>query len=60
MFSKNFNLDDSGISLTVFPSRTSLKLGDITVTRKMVKVGTHLDSYKASSLVCMTRVVHVY
>ena len=28
-FSKNFNLDDSGISLPVFPSRTNLKLHNI-------------------------------
>ena len=28
-FSKNSNLDDSGISLHVFPSRTNLKLCDI-------------------------------
>ena len=36
-FSKNFNLDDSGISLPVFPSRTNLKLHNISVTPKMVK-----------------------
>ena len=35
-FSKNSNLDDSGISLPVFPSRTDLKL-HISVTPKMVK-----------------------
>ena len=28
-FSKNSSLDDSGISLTVFPSRTNLKLHNI-------------------------------
>ena len=38
-FSKNFNLDDSGISLPVFPSRTNLKLHNISVTPKMVKKG---------------------
>ena len=31
-FSKNFNLDDSGISLPVFPSRTNLKLHNISIT----------------------------
>ena len=35
-FSKNSNLDDSGISLPVFPSRTNLKLHNISVTPKMV------------------------
>ena len=48
-FSKNSNLDDSGISLPVFPSRTNLKLHNISITPKMVKkVKTHLDSSKAS------------
>ena len=36
-FSKNPNLDDSGISLPVFPSRTNLRLHNISVTPKMVK-----------------------
>ena len=35
--SVNSNLDDSGISLPVFPSRTNLKLHNISVTSKMVK-----------------------
>ena len=30
-FSKNSNLDDSGISLPVFPSKTNLKLDNISV-----------------------------
>ena len=48
-FSKNSNLDDSGISLPVFPSRINLKLHNISVTPKMVKkVITNLDSSKAS------------
>ena len=43
-FSRNSNLDDSGISLPVFPSRTNLKLHNISVTPKMVrKVATNLD-----------------
>ena len=36
-FSKNSNLDDSSISLPVFPSRTNLKLHNIYVSPKMVK-----------------------
>ena len=35
-FSKNYNLDDSGISLSGLPSRTNLKL-HISVTGKLVK-----------------------
>ena len=33
----NSNLDDSGISLPVFPSRTNLKLHNISITPKMVR-----------------------
>ena len=48
-FSKNSNLDDSGMSLPVFPSRTNLKLHNISVTLKMVKkVLANLDSSKPS------------
>ena len=48
-FSKNSNLDDSGIFLPVFPSRTNLKLHNISVTPKLVKsVITILDSSNAS------------
>ena len=48
-FSMNSNLDDSGISLPVFPSRTNLKLHNISVTPKMVrKVVMNLDLSKAS------------
>ena len=36
-FPKNSNIDDSGISLPVSPSRTNLKLHNIYVTLKMVK-----------------------
>ena len=35
--SKNSNLDDSSTSLSVFPSRTNLKLHNISTTHKMVK-----------------------
>ena len=52
MFAKNFskssNLDELGISLPAFPSRTNQKLYKITVTYKMVKcVITNIDSSKA-------------
>ena len=57
-FSKNSNLDDSGISLPVFPSRTNLKLHNISITPKMVKkVITNLDSSKASGPDCIPAVV---
>ena len=39
------SLDDSGISLPVFPSRTKQKLHNISVTSKMIKMAiTDLDS----------------
>ena len=57
-FSKNSNLDDSGISLPVFPSRTNLKLHNIYVTPKMVKkVIMNLDLPKASGPDCIPVVV---
>ena len=57
-FSKNSNLDDSGISLPVFPSRTNLKLHNISVTPKMVrKVVMNLDLSKASGPDCISVVV---
>ena len=44
-FSKNVDLDESGISLPVFPSRTNLKQHHVSVTLKMVKkVMANLDS----------------
>ena len=52
--SKNSNLDDSGISLPVFPSRTNLKLHNISVTPQMVKkVITNLDLSNASGPACI-------
>ena len=36
-FSKNPSLDNSGISLPVFPSRTILKLHNISETLMMIK-----------------------
>ena len=57
-FSKNSNLDDSCISLPVFPSRTNLKLHNISITPQMVKkVITNLDSSKASGPDCIPVVV---
>ena len=54
----NSNLDDSGISLPVFPSRTHLKLHNISVTPKMVKkVIMNLDLSKTSGPDCIPVVV---
>ena len=54
----NSNPDDSGISLPVFPSRTNLKLHNISVTPKMVrKVVMNLDLSKASGPDCIPVVV---
>ena len=57
-FSKNYNLDESRIYLPVSPSRTNLKLHNISVTPKMVKkVITNLDLSKASGRDCIPVVV---
>ena len=57
-FSKNPNLDDSDISLLIFPFRTNLKLDNIYITPKMFrKVITNLDSSKASGPDCIPVVV---
>ena len=57
-FSKNSNLDDSGISLPVFPSRTNRKLHNISITPKMVKkVVMNLYSSKASGPDCISVIV---
>ena len=57
-FSKNSNLDNSGISLPVFLSRTNLKLHNTSVTPKMVKKFiTNCDSSKASGPDCIPVVV---
>ena len=57
-FSLNSNLDDSGVSLPVFPSRTNLKLHNISITPKMVrKVVMNLDLSKASGSDCIPVVV---
>ena len=50
-FSKNSNLGDSDIFLPIFPSRTYLKLHNISIAPKTVKkIITNLDSSKASWL----------
>ena len=53
LFAENFslssNLDESGVSLPIFPSRTNLKLHNISVTPKMVrKVVMNLDLSRTS------------
>ena len=56
--SQNSNLADSGISLPPFPSRTNLKLHNISVTPKMVKkVIMNLDLRKTSGSDCIAAVV---
>ena len=62
LFAENFcltsNLDDSGIYLPVFPSRTHLKLHNFSVTPRMVrKVVMNLDLSKASRPHCIPVVV---
>ena len=54
IFSKNSCLDDSGISLPVFPSRTHLKLHNILVTPEIIKKAiTEFDSQKAPRPGCI-------
>ena len=62
LFAENFslksNLDDLSVSLPVFPSRTNLKLHNISVTPKMVrKVVMNLDLSKASGPDCISVVL---
>ena len=57
-FSKNASLNDSSISLSAFPSRSNLKLRNISVTPKLVeKVITNLDLSKTSGPDCISVVV---
>ena len=57
-FCLNSNLHDLGVSLPVFPSRTNLKLHNISITLKMVrKVVMNLDLSKASGPDCIPVVV---
>ena len=56
--SKNSNLNDSGISLPVFRSRTGLKLYNISVTPKIAKkVILNLDLSKAPGPDCISVMV---
>ena len=54
---KNSSLDDSDISLPVFPTGTNLKLHYISITPKMVKKVMNLDLSKASGPDCILVVV---
>ena len=57
-FSKNSNLEDSGIYLPVFPPRTNLKLHSISVTPKMIiKVIMNLGSSRETGPDCIPVVV---
>ena len=57
-FPENSNLGDSGISLPAFPSRTYLKLHNISITLKVVKkVITNFDSSQPSGPDCIPVVV---
>ena len=61
-FAKNFseksNLDDSGICLPAFPSKTNLALHNISLTSKMIKKDiTTIDSLKASGPDCIPVVI---
>ena len=54
-FSGNSNLEDSGMSLPAFSSRTKLKLHNISVISKLdKKVITNLDLSKGSGLDCIS------
>ena len=55
---ENSNLDDSGISLPVFPVRTNLKLHNISITPEVVKnIIINLNLSKASGPDCIPVVV---
>ena len=57
-FPRNSDLDDSVISLNVFPSRTNLKLHNISLTHKFIKkVITNLDLPKVSGPDCNPELV---
>ena len=57
-FLKNYNSNDSHISLPLFPSRTNLKLNNISITPKMVqKLIMNLDFLKTSGANCILVVV---
>ena len=48
-FSKNTNFDDSGISLLVLPSRTYVKVHNISITPKVVSNYTHMKKVEHTS-----------
>ena len=50
---KNSDLDDSGISLPVFPSRTNLKVHISVISKMVKKVIMNLDLSKASGPDCI-------
>ena len=56
-FSKNSNIDDSGISLPIFPSRTNLKLYTSVILKMVKKVKMNLDLSKSSGPDCIPVVV---
>ena len=56
-FSKNSNLDDSGISLPVFPSRANLRMHNISTSKMVKKIIANLDSSKACGPDCIPVVV---
>ena len=57
-FSKNSSLDHSGITLSVFPSRTNLTLHNMSLTLKVVKnVVMNLDLSRSSGPDCIPVVV---
>ena len=56
-FSNNFDLDDSGISLPVSPSRTNLKQHISVIPNMVKKVITNLDLSKAFGPDCIPVVV---
>ena len=57
-FSKNPYLDDSGIPLLVFSSRSNLKLGNISVAPKIIKkVIKNVDLLMASGSDCVSVLV---
>ena len=56
-FSKNSNLDDSGISLPVFLSITNLKVHKKMVKKMVIMVKMNLDLSKSSGPDCIPNVV---
>ena len=58
IFAKNFNLNELGISLPIFPSTSNLNLHNIPVTLTLIKkVKTDFDLSKVSGPDCISVVV---